>query len=368
MPVLPKSEEKNVNQYASGLYDQIGLFPIKQITESMNALFEPIRIQMKAMNQLFDGIRKAAEVVRNFFDNFIRNIRETFQAFFNPINNILKNIFAFIHRLWKSNFILIVKASEGDTIATSQLGKLWWHLMVKYFELEKMKGKRPNKHEFHCLVQETCWEVLKKGDQVGWFEAAKSVYYLLVAKLLVDYAVVCNTNRKEGRLDVDILDQKYRSSLSLYYGENDKPRLFVKTVAEKLGVSTQAVRNWIKSGKIIAIKISYLSKIRRAVVPAYLLPYQDNTLKELEDLRKEQENKKLHRIEGYSTISQIIKVIPISRKTLERWDKEGKLKPKRIKNIRYYSENDVKAILFQSQSPRVKALISEKNLAPALAS
>jgi DNA-binding transcriptional MerR regulator len=56
----------------------------------------------------------------------------------------------------------------------------------------------------------------------------------------------------------------------------------------------------------------------------------------------------------------------LSRKTFERWDKEGKLVPERINGIRYYNEKQkqiVPKILFQNNSPKMKALLASSHLA-----
>jgi transposase len=342
-----------------GLQNSIA-FAMKPVIE------EPLGIIHKAIKEIAE---KAKEIIKSVIESFRKAFKPLQEMWHNFIGKTLDPIFDIIRKLRKSNFFLIVKASEGDRLALHQLGKLWWKLMLGYLRIEKIKGRSPTKEEFEKLVQETCWKVLKKeGQKTSWFDIAKKVYFAIIAQLVVDYAEVCIINKKERKLNVDVIDHEYKSSLSIYYGKDNEPHLFVKTVAQELGVSVQTIRNWINSGKVNAIKISYISRIRHATIPAYLLPYKDNILKELEDFKKQQEDKKLHRIEGYLTISQIAKAIGVSRKTLERWDKEGKLKPKRINNIRYYSREEVLAILLQSQSPKVRAFIQEKNLAPVLAS
>jgi hypothetical protein len=335
---------------------------------SLKSFLGALITQQQTLDRIGEGIKKMGESFSKLVGDGIKKMMESLQAMFDPVRNIFDTLSDFLRRLWKSNFLLIVRASEDDKIALDQLGKLWWYLMLRYMELEKAKNKRPTKAEFHNMVREICWRVLDKEEEsTSWFGIAKKVYFSISARILVDYAEIYTTRNKTQSLNVDIVDQEFKSSLSLYNHEG-QPHLFVKTVAEESGVSPQTIRSWIKKGDIKAINHSYFSRVRRAIVPSYLIPYRDSILWELEDIKKEQENKKLHRIEGYFTISQIIKVVPISRKTLERWDKAGKLVPRRIKGNRYYSLDKVKAILAQSQSPRVRAFVLQRNLATALTS
>lgn len=336
---------------------------------AIKSIFEPMRIHQETMKRIGEQTVEAAEFLSELFTGTIKKVVESFQVFLEPMRKIIKTVLDFLNRLRKSNFILIIKASEGDNIALDRLGKLWWHLMLRHIDLERIKGGKPTKDEFHVLVQEVCWEILNKdGESTSWFDIPKRVYFSISARLLVNYAEIYENRVKNQRLNIDIIGDNYTSSLSFYRDSEGNPHLFVKTLAKEIGVSPQTVRNWIRKGEVKAINYPYFSRIRRAVVPSYLVPYQDGVLREIENIKKEQESKKLHRIEGYFTISQIIKAIPISRKTLERWDKAGKLVPRRIKGNRYYSLDKVKAILPQSQSPRVRSFVLQRNHANALAS
>ena len=101
------------------------------------------------------------------------------------------------------------------------------------------------------------------------------------------------------------------------------------------------------------------------MVPAYLLPYEANLLTKLKSIKDRHDKKKRHQLDGYFTRSQVAGWYSLSIKTLERWDKEGKLVPKRINGIRYYTEaqrNQVPQILMTNQSPKIKGLIASYNL------
>ncbi len=305
-------------------------------------------------------LKGITDIVANVGKNFINSYR--------LIQERIKTVLEPFFLLNKSNFFLILHASKGDTIALHQLGKLWWKLLVLYTEVEKRKGRKPTRKEFHDMVQAACWEVLQQSDekQIPLFELAKVVYYFIIGKLLLDYVEVVNTTRLDENTSLEIVSGKYRSKIVPYYDNQNKPNVFVKTVAEEIGVTAQTIRNWIKAGKVSSVRTSYYSKIRKALVPTYLLPYEINLMSDLRRLKHEQESKKLHRLKGYYTISQLNKEYGLSRKTFERWDKEGKLVPERINGIRYYTEEQKRSvpnILFQNNSPKLRALLASTRLA-----
>ena len=305
----------------------------------------------------FRGIIDAISNMGSFFINTFKHIQEGMRIFLEPF--FLLN---------KSNFLLILHASKGDAMALHQLGKLWWKLLVLYTEIEKRKGRKPTKKEFQGMVQVACWEVLQQSSekQIPLFELAKVVYYFIIGKLLVDYVEIVSTTRLDENVSLEIVSERYRSKIVPYYDNQNKPNVFVKTVAEEIGVTAQTIRNWIKAGKVSSVRTSYYSKIRKALVPTYLLPYEVNLMSDLRRLKDEQESKKLHRLNGYFTISQLRKAYGLSRKTFERWDKEGKLVPKRINGIRYYTEQQKQAvphILLQNNSPKIKSLLASPRFA-----
>jgi hypothetical protein len=123
---------------------------------------------------------------------------------------------------------------------------------------------------------------------------------------------------------------------------------------------------------------SYHSKIRHGIIKVGLLPYEDTLISELARLKQEREDRRAHKIDGYYTRSQAVeelKMLGVCKETLAKWDKAGKLVPKRINGIRYYTKDDLKTaakLFLDSPSPRVKdkkdqflSLVKERNLSLA---
>lgn len=336
------------------------LQPTLKISDAFSSAIENISKPIKGFVEkirLFAQPPPFVKIINDFGKQFSRlaaSILDSFKRSFEPFL-----------RLLRSNFFLIVAASKGEELALHHLGKLWWKLWVIYKRTERQKGSEPSKEEFKRLVQEACWEVLKEREEkpTSLLKIARLAYYAVLGLIFVD-AVLVTDERLTGSMELQILKGNYKSSIRLYHDENNKPHLFVKTVSQELGVSPQTIRNWIKSGQITSIKISYFSKLKQVLVPAYLIPYETSTINDLRQLKNLQERRKLHQIEGYFTRSQLTKEYSISTKTLERWGNEGKLVPKRINGIRYYSENQVRQvplILKENQSPKIKGLMARYN-------
>lgn len=334
---------------------------LKKVVEVNNSFAQVINQSTQSYKNLFEtiqeSIKRPVEIVRNsfsqmgsFYKKFIEGLKKPFEPFI---------------RLLKSNFYLIIQAADGEPIALHQLGRLWIKMYRLYARSELQKGRKPSKKEFQLIIQTACWEVLKSEESkpIPLLELARQAFYSLAGLLLADYSFVTNEKLNSG-IELQVLNGNYKSNVKVYRDESNQPHLFVKTVAMELGVSEQTVRNWIKDGKIDAIKVSYFSKLKQAFIPAYLLPYETSTITELKKLKGLQEKRKLHQMDGFYTRSQAAQRFPVSTRTLARWEMDGKLVPTRIKGIRYYTEDQVNQIPFilrDNQSPKIKGLLARYN-------
>lgn len=348
-----KSSIADAVQIGSKMADLIQPVDMCPLFEPFSQIKEFIKNIVPPTTHLFDGI---ADVIKPVFD-FVGSAIESFKRAFEPFIKFIQ-----------SNYVIIVYASRGDKVALHHLGKIWWRLGLRYCELQRLKGRQPNKKEFELLVQEICWEVLVdiKQKDGNWLNAAKIVYYSVIAKLFLDYIEISRFTRLNDNIDGKIIPGNSEYKLSIYKDEANNPQIFIKTIAEQLQVTPQTVRNWVKSGDVVATKMSYFSRIKQAVIPTYLIPYQPSILADLKKVKDKQAMKKKHQLDGYFTRSQVANWFNISVKTLERWDKNGKLVPKRINGYRYYSESQrdqVPGILMANQSPKIKCLLSSHTLA-----
>lgn len=355
---------KTLPNFAELLPKSNSIFDAVQSGFKMAELFKPLDL-----SYLTEPLRDINKWVKSLIPpkGFFNSIANIANNFINSIKDALKNAVEPFFRFIKSNYLIIVYASKGDKMALNHLGRLWWKLEKRYSEIERLKGRQPNKQEFEQLVQEVCWLVLNEMEKrdTSWLEAARIAFFAISAKLFVDYVEIKQNERLTEATEVKIISGTHRSSPNIYLHENDKPSLFIKTVAQELGVSTQTVRNWVKTGQITGTKVSYFSRLRQAMVPAYLLPYHVNLITQLRTLKNVQDKKKRHQLDGYFTVSQVASWYNLSRKTLERWDRQGLLVPKRINGIRYYTEaqkEEVKEILLNSQYPKFKKLFAPYRL------
>jgi len=370
-PVSQKQLEVvlKAQRQVSRTFQSFNLKPyFENLASSLRKTAEVNQSFIKAVNLSTQPYKKFFETIQESVKRPVEIVRDTFSqigSFYKHfIDGIKRNFEPFV-QLFKSNFFLIIQAAKGEPLALHQLGRLWFKLYSLYARIELQKGRKPSKKEFQLMIQTVCWEVLKSEERepIPLLRLARYVYYSVIGLLLADYVSVSN-ERLNSDIELQVLNGKYKSNVKVYRDENDQPHIFVKTAALELGVSEQTIRNWIKGGRINAVKVSYFSKLKQAVIPAYLLPYQTSIISELRQLKGLQEKRRFHQLDGFYTRSQAAQMFNISTKTLARWDKEGKLIPKRIDGIRYYTEgqvNQVPFILRDNQSPKIKGLLARYN-------
>jgi hypothetical protein len=75
-------------------------------------------------------IEQVGKLARNVFSNF------NFAEIFKPIAD-------FFRLLTKSNFYLVVRSSEGDSLAAKTLAKIWWRLAREYYKHEAVLPQNP---------------------------------------------------------------------------------------------------------------------------------------------------------------------------------------------------------------------------------
>ncbi len=317
----------------SGITNRIS--PLFQSVFSRFANFKPPPLA-GFLKQCLEQISKLAQTIFNRFD---------FGKLFQPLTDFFK-------LLLKSNFYLVVRASEGDQVATNQLAKIWWKLGREYYKLERLQGREPTEDEFQHIVQTTCLEVLKENEHkdMNWgLKAAKTVFYTLVHHLAAQYIYINDSKVASNWVEFNVyVDEKTNSEY-----------IFLGSLARQVGVSQQTLRNWIEAGELEAIKTSFYSKLRSSKAIAFLVPYRQGIVNELVKLKQVKQNQQRHQLEGFYTIGQIAKAIGINPKTLRRWDSQGILVPRRINSMRYYTLDQVKeipAIIQQNKSPRTYAL------------
>jgi hypothetical protein len=347
---------------------------MRQLGEKIQKMFEALRQSLPSFSSIF---KKISSAITNRITPFVQTVVSKFVNFKPPpITNFLKQCIEQVHRLGqslykkfdfgkifqpladffklllKSNFYLVVRASEGDSIASHKLAKMWWKLGREYYRLERLQGREPTEDEFRHIIQTTCLEILKENEHksMGWgLKAAQTVFYSLVHCLIAQY--------------IRINDDKVASEwveFNVYVDEkSNKEYLFLGTIARQVGISDQTLRNWIESGELEAIKTSFYSKLRSSKAVAFLVPYREGLVAELTRVKAEKQMAKRHQKDDLYTVSQVANVIGISTKTLKRWDEKGILVPRRIKTIRYYTIEQVKTIptiLEHNNSPRTTEL------------
>lgn len=347
---------------------------IRQLGEKIQKMFEALRQSLPSFSSIFKKIGSGITSritplvqtvisrlasfkpppITNFLKQCIEQISKFTRTVFGHIDfgKIFQPIADFLKLLLKSNFYLVVRASEGDPIASHKLAKMWWKLGREYYRLERLQGREPTEDEFRHIIQTTCLEILRENEHksMGWgLKAAQTVFYSLVHCLIAQY--------------IRINDDKVASEwveFNVYVDEKDgKEYLFLGTIARQVGISDQTLRNWIESGELEAIKTSFYSKLRSSKAVAFLVPFREGIVAELNRIKVEKQMSQRHQKEDLYTVSQVANAIGISTKTLKRWDERGILVPRRIKTIRYYTIEQVKTIptiLEQNNSPRTIAL------------
>lgn len=351
---------------------------MRQLGEKIQKMFEALRQSLPSFSSIFKKIgsgitSRIAPLVQtviskfaNFkpppITNFLKQCVEQISKFTRKVfghidfDKIFQPLADFFKLLSKSNFYLVVKASEGDSIASYQLAKMWWKLGREYYRLERLQGREPTENEFEHIIQTTCLEILRENEHksMGWgLKAAQTVFYSLVHHLIAQYVLIYDNKAASEWVEFNVyVDEK-----------NNKEYLFLGTIARQVGISDQTLRNWIRSGELEAIKTSFYSKLRNSKAAAFLVPYREGIVAELNKIKAEKQMAQRHQRDDLYTVSQVANVMRISTKTLKRWDEKGILVPRRIKTIRYYTTEQVKTIptiLEQNNSPRTIALRQQR--------
>lgn len=343
---------------------------MRQLGEKIQKMFEALRQSLPSFSSIFKKIgsgitSRIAPLVQtviskfanfkpppvtNFLKQCVEQISKFTRTVFGHIDfgKIFQSLVDFFKLLSKSNFYLVVKASKGDSIASCQLAKMWWKLGREYYRLERLQGREPTEDEFEHIIQTTCLEILRENEHksMGWgLKAAQTVFYSLVHHLMAQYILIYDNKAASEWVEFNVyIDEK-----------NNKEYLFLGTIARQVGISDQTLRNWIRSGELEAIKTSFYSKLRSSKAMAFLVPYREGIVTELNKIKAEKQMAQRHQRDDLYTVSQVANAIGISSRTLKRWDARGILVPRRIKAIRYYTIEQVKTIptiLEQNNSPR----------------
>lgn len=244
----------------------------------------------------------------------------------------------------ESGFTSIYEAAQGSKKHIDELRKKWGaKINVNILIAKKEKMSIDEERE---LIRELCWEEFSKRSNRLLADMPKLVkwtYYKVSDAIGVEEA---GQNEKIGPI-----------KLQPYLYSDGKQYLFVNDVARFLKIHPSTVKKWIKMGKISGDKKPYYSRKRQAEIQIFLIPYDENIESNLEQLLKINREKLQHHIDNLYTISQITKTFKISRSTLKRLDKSGKVKPKRINSIRYYTMDDIKTLMMTSKSKKMKEAI-----------
>lgn len=357
---------------------------MRQLGEKIQKMFEALRQSLPSFSSIF---KKISSGITNRIAPFVQTVVSKFASFKPPpITNFLKQCVEQVHRLgqslykkfnfgrifqpiieWirilrESNFFLVIYAAKGDELSLVQLGRLWWKIRALYYDYCREQGKKPTQSEFHSYLRARCSEFIMQNEYYHpLIDLPKAVFWYVLARLLVDYAEITESNIEyDDEKDPEKINLGgYR--LSIHDDPEHGKSLFTITAANEVNRTQQTIRNWINEGSVKAVQISYPSKLKRFVFPALLLPYTPGLIDQLNAIKKQKDRNRRHQIEGMYTISQLTRIWPISRKTLERWDEKGLLNAQRIDGYRYYTEEQkdkIPFILRDNDSPRFRKLLS----------
>ncbi len=295
--------------------------------------------------------------------SYVGLIQQSLASFTNLFSNtwsqLLQPIIEFWRRYRASNIQLIVRASEGDEIATHTLGKMWWRLWSKFKDFKQEQGEDANWEDFCNTISVTCWEVLQEeenGHRFSLLHLAAIIFNRLRYQLVRDRIV--------------IIDSHEGSAISVYIDENANipAGYFTKSLARQAEVTPETIRSWIRSGQLKAIKIPYQLQSLGREVKAYLILDEPGMMTELYAVKREMATRQRHQRAGLYTVAQVTKEYGVSRRTLQRWDETGILSPQRIKGYRYYTQAEVASvpgILVKNDSPKIRALMASGRPSPA---
>lgn len=245
----------------------------------------------------------------------------------------------FLERLRRSDYYLIVRASEGDELALHELCIRWRKLQYSFNNFEANHGHKPSTDEFKLLVQSYCWQVLKENESKEWLWALKAIT-----------AVFCALDNHITKLYLQKVNEHNAGTLPKPYMHEGKPHYFIKDIAAFMDVSEQAVRNWIRAKHIPAIKIDYFKVTSGLKRQAYIIPDTPSLTSQLRALKLSLLQNQKHRVEGYYTTKQLAHVLGVNEKTIRLWAKKGVIQPSKLQNRAHLYDENTKVFLM-SKNP-----------------
>jgi len=288
------------------------------------------------------------EQVRLTLDYYNDQIAQVIQIFGHIEKQVKQSpVLKFMHYADEKNFSFVMQASEGDKESLQKLSKIWWRrLFHLYAIIEKHEGKKTNAQGFQTYIHEHCWEIVTsiENKPISYQLVAdipEKIYYSLsknlrkkltesfeqgVSLTITDEETVSFENyQSEDKLVTDISPSRFLSNKIYMY--NGREYLFIDTISRISGVSDQTLRNWVRDGKIKGEKIHYFSSLRKSYINPWILRYEEGLLQKIEHIKQLELSVRNHTKEGYVTIGQLAKLLHRSRRTLQRWVEDGKIKP-----------------------------------------
>jgi DNA-binding transcriptional MerR regulator len=349
-----KAMSSNVSNALSGLFSGVETMRafakaqremVERVSESLNLAKTMIESARRMQEQILESTRHFAESFSRIGERFGEWLKQSFES--------LRILFE------RSHIQLIVNASKGDPVSLSTLGRMWWRLWFLYRRYKMSAGEDISKGDFHQEIAIACLKFLKEESEnhIPLFDIPRKIFYRLQYELAKRYIKVLEDQR--GGFSINVFSDSDGELPDGY---------FTETASLLAGVSPRTVRNWIKSGKISAVRGSYNSVTRQKEVQVYIIPYSDELRETLNAIKENNKDIKFHHREGFLTVSEVREMYnnAISRKTLERWDEDGILVPRRIGGIRYYKAEQARSvgqILIKNNSPRIRKVLA---LRPAI--
>jgi transcriptional regulator with XRE-family HTH domain len=296
----------------------------------------------------FQRFQKTVESANSFVLKTVRTIERITEYTI----DVCASIVALRDVLMSSNILLLDKASRGEQEAGAKLAKLWsrqlWPLFAAY---QQSQGIEPSEEDFHQEIFIACLHLFSdpKLQYTSPLDAARRVFYRLQQQFSQGYRDNIRQRDPQVRAFRDVL-------LELPDG------YFTHQIAQYLGTTPQTVRRWVRDKTIKAATVEYLSAATGSTRRSYLI--SEETFRGLEATKTNKQQSMRHRLPNLYTVGEITTACSVSRKTLERWDAAGTVKPQRINGIRYYTNDQVKKIftLVQKNKQKLYNLANTKDI------
>jgi|GEM_PF-6576665 len=317
---------------------------MRQVNENLVKTLEPIKAvaeTVKMINsfndnliQSFKAFREAMDRMREQMTVFLKFIGQIAQL---SIASVFTDLFGWTHKLWRAihKYKTLQRIRDGDPQAYKEVVALF---PAELRSFKRLKGNDFQVEDFINIVYEKFMMLSNKFGELE--EQTIDVLFEFLKKLF--YAIRDEFRRMARELQIIfVYDKGINEALIDHEGVN---YILIPTLSQVTNIPSSTLRRWVAQKIIPAQKLTYVSIHSGNKSDAWHIPYTQEVLKRIKELKGISPRQRKALALGYYTRQQAAQMAGLGESTLKIWERQGRINPKREGRRLYYTENDIDQI------------------------